>query len=246
MKPDGATMKVRDGNAVTGELPIGNTIDKGGNLFTIEAKRITRGGTARNAPAPTPIASGYSDPEAGTAPFDTLKDAVVSANGTIYATDPGYFTPAPIANRIYRITPTGKVTVVESFDDVPRPNGIALSPDGKTLYVGFSAPGVGVKPFIRRYSIGADGVVGEHAKFTDVEMDQQPDGVEVDQGGNVYVAAKAGITVFKSDATKIGVVAVPEQPTAMGFGGKDLKTLYITTTGSKIFSITVHVPGIVQ
>ena len=88
----------------------------------------------------------------------------------------------------------------------------------------------------------ADTIGEKSESFDDVPRH----GVEVDQAGNVYVAAKAGIRVFKSDATKIGVVAVPEQPTAMGFGGKDLKTLYITTTGSKIFSITVNVPGIVQ
>ncbi len=245
MKPDGATMKVRDGNAVTGEVPIGNTIDRSGNLFTIEAKRIVKGGAAADAGAPAPVAVGYDDVEAGVAAFDTLKDAVISANGTIYMTDPGYFT-APIANRIFRITPAGKVTVVEAFDDVPRPNGIALSPDGKTLYVGFSAPSVGIKPFIRRYSVNGDGSLGEHAKFADVDMDQQPDGIEVDQGGNVFVATKAGVTVFKSDATKIGVVAVPEQPTAMAFGDKDLKTLYITTQGTKIFALHVNVPGIVQ
>jgi gluconolactonase len=245
MKPDGATMKVRDGDPLTGALPIGNTLDKAGNLITVEAKRIVRGSAAADGGAPAPVATGYIDEEAGIAAFDTLNDAVVSANGTIYATDPGYFT-VPIANRIFRITPAGKVSVVDTFEDVPRPNGIALSPDGKSLYVGFSQPIQGTKPFISKYIVSADGAVGEHAKFVELDMEQAPDGIEVDQGGNLFVATKAGITVFKSDGTKIGVVAVPELPTGMAFGGKDLKTLYVTTQGTKIFELTVNVPGIVQ
>ena len=245
MRPDGTATKVLDGDATTGTQPIGNTIDKSGNLFTIEAKRIMKGGVAADAGAPTAIAMGYDDGDAGTAGFDTLKDAVVGANGTIYATDPGYFA-APVANRIYRITPQGKVVVVETFEDVPRPNGVALTPDGKGLYVGFSQPVQGTKPFVRKYVVNADGTLGANAKFLDLDNDTQPDGIEVDQAGNVFIATKGGIAVFKSDATKIGVVAVPEQPTGMAFAGKDLKTLYVTTQGTRIFELTVNIAGIVQ
>jgi gluconolactonase len=245
MKPDGSAMKVRDGNRANGELPIGNTLDRSGALFTVEAKRITRASAATDAGAPSTLATGYPSPEAGLATFDTLNDAVVSANGTIYATDPGYFA-APIANRIYRITPAGVVTVVEAFEDVPRPNGIALSPDGKNLYVGFTQPIQGTKPFIRRYSVAADGVLGEHMKFVEFDADQAPDGIEVDLAGNLFVATKAGITVFTKDGARVGVIAVPEVPTGMAFGGADLKTLYVTTQGTKIFQLTMNVTGIVQ
>lgn len=245
VKPDGSAMKVRDGNMAAGEIPIGNTLDKAGNLLTVESKKIVRSATAQDAGAPTPVSVGYVNPEAGVSPFDTLKDAVVSASGTIYATDPGYF-ETPISNRIYRITPDGKATVVEAFDDVPRPNGIALTPDGKFLYVGFSAPIQGTPPFVRKYIVNADGSLGEHSKFLDLENDSQPDGIEVDQGGNVFIATKYGIEVFKNDATKIGVVSVPEQPTGMAFAGADLKTMYVTTAGTKIWELHVNVPGIVQ
>ncbi len=245
VKPDGSAMKVRDGNKALGEIPIGNTLDKAGNLLNIESKKILRGSVAADAGAPTVVSAGYDDTEAGVAPFDTLKDAVVSANGTIYATDPGYF-ETPIANRIYRITPAGKATVVEAFDDVPRPNGVALTPDGKFLYVGFSAPIMGTPPFVRKYIVNADGSLGEHSKFLDFDTDAQPDGIEVDQAGNVYVATKSGIAVYKSDATKIGVVSIPEQPTGMAFAGADLKTMYVTTGGTKIWELHLNVPGIVQ
>lgn len=245
LKPDGTATKVRDGAA--GELPIGNTIDKTGNLFTVEAKRITRSSASLDAGAPTVIASSYDEvgADAGPTPFDTLKDAVVGATGTIYATDPGYFA-TPIANHFFRITPAGKVIVVEAFPDVPRPNGLAFTPDGKSLYLGFTQPLQGTKPFIRKYVVNADGTLGAQSTFVELDTDTQPDGIEVDQGGNVFVATKAGVVVFKSDATKIGVVAVPEQPTACAFGGADLKTLYITTQGTHIYQITTNVPGIVQ
>jgi len=52
--------------------------------------------------------------------------------------------------------------------------------------------------------------------------------------------------VLKADGSKIGTINVPEQPTGMAFGGKDLQTLYITTQGTKIYSGHVNVPGIVQ
>jgi gluconolactonase len=245
LKPDGTATKVRDG--IAGQLPIGTTIDKAGNLFTVEDKRITRGSASMDAGAATVIAAGYDEvgADAGPTAFDTLKDAVVGATGTVYATDPGYFA-APIANHIFRITPAGKVIVVEAFPDVPRPNGLALTPDGKGLYIGFTQPMMGTKPFIRKYAVNADGTLGAQATFVELDTDMQPDGIEVDQAGNLFVATKAGIMVFKSDATKIGVVAVPEQPTACAFGGADLKTLYITTQGTHIYQITVNVAGTVQ
>jgi len=245
VREDGSAMKVRDGNRALGEVPIGNTIDKAGNLLTVEAKRIMRGGQTPEA-APAPLATGYEGDEAGAgAPFDTLNDAVVMANGTMFVTDPGYF-GEPIANRIYRVAPDGRVTVLDAFEDVPRPNGIALSPDQSVLYVGFTQPIQGTKPFIRKYYVKADGSLGEHSKLVELEPDAAPDGIEVDQGGNIYVATKTGLAVFKSTGEKIGLVPVPEQPTGMAFGGKDMKTLFITTQGSKMFVVTVNVPGIAQ
>jgi gluconolactonase len=195
VKPDGSAMKVRGGDLKTGELPIGNAVNKLGELVTVEAKRIVRG----NFSAQGPVATAYPS-DKGAAPFDTLNDVVVHANGTMYVTDPGYFAdPPPVSNRLYRVAPDGTVSVVESFDNVPRPNGVALSPDQKTLYVGFERPAVGTKPYVERYNVADDGSLLEHARFTEFEMDSSPDGIEVDAAGNVYVANAAGITVFKPD-----------------------------------------------
>ena len=233
-------MKVRGADIAAGAQPVGNAIDANGELITVEAKRITRGEGA------TPIASGYTS-DKGPGQFDTLNDAVVLKSGIMYVTDPGYFAnPPPLANRLYRVMPDGAVSVVESFDNIPRPNGLALSPDQKLLYVGFERPAVGTKPYIEKYNVKDDGTLAEHSRFTELDMDTSPDGVEVDQAGNVYIANKAGITVFKSDGKKVGNVAIPDQPTGMAFGGADFKTLYVTTMGTKIYSLKVNLPGINQ
>jgi gluconolactonase len=245
MRPDGAAAKVRDGVKATGHVPIGDAVDKAGNLVTFEASRIVRGGAAPDAGAPKDVATGYPG-EGGVAPFDTLNDGVIREDGTMYVTDPGYF-GTPVANRIYRVTPQGQVTVVEAFEDVPRPNGIALSPDQKILYVGFTQPEQGTNPFVRKYYVNPDGTLGEHAKFADIDpANSEPDGIEVDKAGNVYVAISTGIVVYKPDGTKIGNVGVPDHPTGMAFGDKDMKTLFITTQGTKIFQLHVNVPGIAQ
>ena len=247
MRPDGSALKLRGGDVPSGAIPIGNAVDSTGTLVTFEALRIMKGGATTDAgDVPTQVASGYFQDEAGFEKFDTLKAGVIRKDGTMYVTDPGYFA-APVANRIYRVDPKGDVTVVEAFEDVPRPNGVALSPDQTTLYVGFSAPEANVIPYIRKYYVNDDGTLGEHAKFVDVDpQDSAPDGIEVDQAGNVYVATTEGIAVFKQDGTKIGVVAIPDIPTGMAFAGKDLKTMYVTTQGTKIYQLTLNVPGIAQ
>lgn len=242
-RPDGSAMKVRGGSAATGNQPVGNAVNKNGDLVTIEAKRIMRGGPGSD---PVAIATGYPS-DKGIMPFDTLNDAVVHANGTIYVTDPGYFVdPPPLSNRLYRIAPDGVVSIADTFADVPRPNGIALSPDQTVLYVGFERPTAGTKPYVEKYHVQDDGSLAEHSRFVEFEMDASPDGIEVDMAGNVYVANAAGITVFKADGKKIGNVAVPDPPTSIAFGGDDLKTLYITTAKTKIFSLKVNVSGINQ
>jgi gluconolactonase len=259
MLPDGRVLKLRDGSSALGTTPIGNTVLATGDLITLEAKRVTRSAVANDAgPQELVIATGYGagaapppdSPDGGIAAptagqFDTLKGGAARKDGHLYVTDPGYFT-TPIANRIYHISPSNKVDVSDSFDSVPRPNGIVLSPDEKTLYVGFTNPEEGVLPFIRQYIVNADGSLGEWTKFADIgPQDSSPDGLATDMAGNIYVCTKAGVEVYKAaDATKWGVIAVPEKPTGAAFGGKDMKTLFITTEGVKIWEVTTKLAGV--
>ena len=255
MLPDGRVIKVRDG--VQGETnPIGNAVAPNGDLITAEYKRLVRSpiGDKGIPGEPQVIATGYAAPADPAAPaagtFDTLKEVTVGKDGTMYVTDPGYAVPEPgaKANRIYRIAPDGAVQVVEAFEDVPRPNGIALDRDGAHLYVVFSAPVVGTAPFIRQYLVNPDGTLGEWTKFVEIGPDATADvqGLAVDLANNVYVATAAGIQVFKEDSTKIGDIQLPEKPSGMTFGGKDMKSMYVTTWGTKIFELKLKVPGISQ
>lgn len=242
VRPDGSAMKVRGGTVASGEVPVGNAVDAKGELITAEAKRLLRG-----TGAPAPIAAGYPSDKGPATPFDTLNDAVVHKTGVMYVTDPGYFAdPPPETNRLYKVGADGAVTIAEQFANVPRPNGVAFNPDQTILYLGFERPATGIKPYVEKYYVKEDGSLAEHSKFVDLDMDSSPDGIEVDKAGNVYIANKAGITVFKSDGKKIGNVAIPEQPTGMAFGGTDLKTLYVTTQGTKIYTLKVNVTGINQ
>jgi gluconolactonase len=259
MLPDGRVLKVRDGSSTAGTQPIGNTVNAAGELVTVEAKRVVRSPAAGGEPAliaasytgvdkppPDPLDPNAPPPAMGNGQFDTLNDVTARKDGTLYVTDPGYFA-TPAANRIYRIDPAGVVQVVESFEDVPRPNGVALSPDEKTLYVSFSTPVAGTLPFIRKYIVNDDGTLGEWTKFVDIGPENSaPDGLAVDKVGNVYVATIAGVEVYKPGGQPWGTVAVPEKPTGLSFGGEDMKTLYITSEGVKIWQIKTKLAGLSQ
>ncbi len=258
MAPDGLVTKVRDGVRKDGTQPIGNAVTASGDLITVEAKRIVR--LPAGSSTPTVVATvfaGFDDmpddpmnPKALLPPtdgaFDTLNDVVARNDGTLYVTDPGYF-GAPIVNRLYRISPDGQVRIAATFMDLPRPNGVALSPDEKKLYVSFTSPALGTLPFVRTYDVRDDGTLGASAKFVELgPADSSPDGLAVDTDGNLYVAMREGIAVYKPDGTSWGTLAVAERPTGMAFGGADRKTLYITTAGTKLWQVTTNVPGLLQ
>ncbi|MCL2779215.1 MAG: SMP-30/gluconolactonase/LRE family protein [Polyangiaceae bacterium] len=248
MRTDGSTKKVSDGDPTLG-VPIGTAVDDAGNLYIVNTFSLTKSSADPDAGAPTVIANGFMNGTVQTK-FDSLKAAVVRKDGTIYVTDPGYASTdpnGPTQNRIYLITPDNTVTVADSFDDIPRPTGIALNPDQTELYVSFTEPTTGTLPYVRKYHLNDDGTFGESQVWVSMDAETSaPDGIAVDQAGNVFVAAAEGVEVFKSDGTKIGVVAVPEQPTGLAFGGPNLTSLYITTQVSKIWEVDVNVPGIAQ
>ncbi|MBX3227496.1 MAG: SMP-30/gluconolactonase/LRE family protein [Labilithrix sp.] len=264
MLPDGRAIEVRTGVALEGSQPIGNTVHPGtGEIITAEAKRITKTTfeAVLNAPASVITANydpssqpGQTDPYAppppppGDGSFDTLNDVVARKDGTLYVTDPGYFVEGgPAVNRIFRVLPNGgPALIVDAFEDIPKPNGIALSPDEKILYVGFTAPTQGTVPYIRRYALNEDGSLAGFEKFIDLGAESAPDGLAVDLAGNVYVATTGGVEVFKPNGERWGGIAVPETPTGMTFGGPEMKTLYITTQGTHIFQITTNLAGLSQ
>lgn len=163
-------------------------------------------------------------------------DAIVHSNGSIYFTDPDYGLAAQDKelgfNGVFRVDANGVPSLIA--DDLNKPNGIALSPDERSLYVTDAAAG-----FVRRYQLDAAGVPSAPSKLFDTE---NPDGMTVDDAGNLYVAAKSGVEVYREDGSVRGTIAVPEQPANCAFGGSDRKTLFITAR-TTLYSIALNVPG---
>jgi gluconolactonase len=126
--------------------------------------------------------------------------------------------------------------------DVPRPNGIAFSPDEKFLYVDNSGP----KKLWMRYRVKEDGSLTDATVFYDASSDPRPggpDGMKVDRKGNVYSTGPGGIWIFSPEGKALGTILVPERTANVNWGGADRKTLYITASSS-IYRVTLKVPGI--
>jgi len=164
----------------------------------------------------------------GGVPWDKPNDVVArKTDGLLFVTDPAYQS-AGLVNHVYRVNPqSGEVFTLVTVTQGEHPDGIALSPNSMTLYVGF-ANGI-PKPFINKYPLAANGTLGTAAKFAELDPNSEPGGLGVDTAGNVYAATATGIEVFKPDGSKWGKIAVPKKCTGVAFGGADRKTLYITT-----------------
>jgi gluconolactonase len=172
------------------------------------------------------------------------------SDGSIYFTDPGYGmdrTPAGAEidrqldfQGIYRIAPDG--TLHLHADNANRPNGLALSPDEKVLYVNDSAnPPDRV---VRAYDVAPDGSLSNHRIFVDMNglPAGGPDGCKVDAQGNLWVAGLledppapiriGNVLVYDPSGKLLGKILLPERALNVGFGGSDWKTLFITATTS--------------
>ena len=167
-------------------------------------------------------------------------DLVVGPNNNLYFTDGQYQNAGHMGlSGLYRIV-DGGVTVVQQ--NIGRANGIAITPDLATLYVGIGPLNgeVGDPKAVLQYPItAATGAVGAASTFlTAADLVDVPDGMAVDVGGNLWVAeAISGgggggrVEVFSPSKKKLGTIPfpAPQRPTGVAFGGADGKTLFITT-----------------
>jgi gluconolactonase len=175
--------------------------------------------------------------------YNAPNDLVIDKAGGVYFTDPEFRAPKPLPQGktcVYYVDAGGKVTRL--IDDLPNPNGTRLSPDEKTLYVFPS----GQKQMMA-YPVEAPGKVGKGRVFCELEQAKAGgngggDGAAVDVKGNVYITSGIGLQVFDPSGKKLGVIRLPEQPANVAFGGKDLKTLYVTARTS-VYTVPMEVAG---
>lgn len=161
--------------------------------------------------------------------FNAPNDLAIDAHGGIYFTDPHFRAPQPLPQgetRVYYWSPEGGVRRVT--EGLPVPNGVVLSPDGKTLYVLPSGSDV-----MLAYEVKQPGELGEKRDFYRLrEGGRGADGGTVDSQGNLYITSHLGVEVVSPTGKGLGVIKVPEKPTNVTFGGLKRSTLYITAQRS--------------
>jgi len=163
--------------------------------------------------------------------FNSPNDLVFAKDGSMYFTDPPYGLakqdddPAKeiTFNGVYRFA-NGRLQAL--VRDLARPNGLAFSPDFKTLYVNNSDP---AKNLVMRYDVAEDGTLGNGRVFADLtsKVDGLADGLKVDAKGNVYTSGPGGVWVLSPEGKHLGTIEPPEVPANCGWGD-DGKTLYMT------------------
>ena len=124
---------------------------------------------------------------------------------------------------------------------VEYPNGLALSPDERTLYIANTR----WCQYIHAVELDAAGNMVRRRVFADMSADGTngvPDGMKVDAAGRVFCTGTGGVWVFAPDGSKIGIIEMPEVCANVAFGGPDLRTLLLTASTS-VYTLRVKTPG---
>jgi gluconolactonase len=141
-----------------------------------------------------------------------VNDLVVSSKGDIYFTSGG----------VFHVSPSGKVS---SIGENLRPNGIMLSPDGKTLYVTNG-------PTITAFDVESNGMVKNQREFGKLEGGGNGDGMAIDAAGRLYVTSGPGIQVLSPQGKYLGLIPTPRAAISVAFSGPQKKTLYVACLGA--------------
>jgi gluconolactonase len=180
--------------------------------------------------------------------FNSPNDVTIAADGTVYFTDPNY----QRGNRademagmtgVFRVR-NGQVELVDG--SLSQPNGVALAPDGATLYVAATTANQ-----IFRYPIGPDGSIGTRTQFATLSG---PDGVTIDCAGNLYWASSNDglVHVLAPSGRELGAISAGRSTTNVAFGGPDGRTLFVTSGSPAswsrpanfgIYSVRLNLPG---
>jgi gluconolactonase len=247
-----------------GGAPFGGR-EPGSNGMTLDARgRLTVAGHGQRD---VYRIDSLGDPAAHTILADTYQgrrlnspnDLVYKSDGALYFTDPPYGLPTQgdsdrtkelTVNGVYRLpaalgkapgAPPQRDRLQLLVGDLPRPNGIAFSPDEKYLYVSNS----GSRKVWMRYPVKPDGTLGAGEVFCDASSDRRggsPDGIKVDRAGNVYGSGPGGVWILSPAGKHIATILMPEIVSNVTWGGSDDRSLFITASTS-VYRIDLKVPG---
>jgi gluconolactonase len=242
-----------------------NGPEPGSNGMTLDAQgRLTVAGHARRnvwrleSLSPSAQITVLADSYQGK-PLNSPNDVAYKSDGSLYFTDPPYGLRTQSDkdpdkkldfNGVYRIpnalqqkpgSQPDRKKLQLIIRDLPRPNGIAFSPDEKYLYVSDSG-----KLVWMRYTVQADGSVSNGAVFMDTKGGKGvggPDGIKVDSKGNLYGSGPGGVWIISPTGKHIATIGVPERVGNLAWGDTDGKTLYITASTS-VYRIRLNIAGV--
>ena len=229
----------------------GNTRDKAGRLITCEhgSRRVTR---TEHDGSITVLIDAFEGKR-----LNAPNDVVVSADGAIWFTDPGYGihwnyeghkAPFELPTRTYRFDPErSEATVVD--ESLSKPNGLAFSPDESLLYI--ADTGASHHPG-HPHAIHVFDVQGTQLTNGRIFIDlgtPMPDGFRIDVDGNIWAATgwggegHDGVQIFAPDGDKIGAIHLPEGAANLCFGGVKRNRLFVTASQS-IYALYVETQGL--
>jgi gluconolactonase len=206
----------------------GLTLDSQGRLVSCEhgdrrVSVMTKGGGKRT------LVDNYQGKR-----LNSPNDLTFKSNGDLYFTDPPYGLPQqddPSRELdfcgVYRLAKNGSVTLLTK--EMSRPNGIAFSPDEKTLYVANSDP---ARAVWMAFPVNADGTLGTGRVFADAtsmvkDHPGLPDGLKVDRAGNIFATGPGGVHIFAPDGKRLGRIDTGQRTSNCAWGN-DGSTLYMT------------------
>lgn len=236
---DGTTTVFRDPSRHAN----GNTRDGAGRLVTCEhsGRQVSR---TEVGGAVSTLAAAYEGKR-----LNSPNDVVVRSDGAIYFTDPPYGIMAEARvgvpaeqelpfQGVFRIDPSGALTLL--VDDFDRPNGLAFSPDERTLYIDDSA-----RRHIRAFAVADDGSLSGGRVFAELTGEGRgvPDGMKVDREANVYCTGPGGVWVLNPQGAVLGRIVMPETTANLAWGGDDWRTLYLTASSS-LYRVRLGVAGV--
>ena len=180
--------------------------------------------------------------------IDGPNDLVMDAKGGFYVSDP-QFTPqenkSQPGKQVYYVSRDGSATVVIPPGEYAMPNGVEISPDGRTFYVNNTWYNPGAN-FVWAYDINSDGTLSNKRRFAmlnltpdvlnaqdpEQRVDSRADGMAVDTDGRIYVCTLSGVQVFEKSGVYTGTIWFPQYPVSCTFGGKNYDQLYIVGESS--------------